>query len=478
MRPRVAVVAAALAVAAMTVPAGATARASASSCLGSLPQVQQVTTDGTRPLADSTPVLFVHGINSGPGVWRPTSPSSISGQAAAIPGVTAWTFSYAHQSLLWVDKQPIGPDLAHAISCLATVSGHKVVVVGHSMGGLATQYALGQDQGQVAGRAAELVTIGTPFDGSEILTIGEDVINGGLTEIDNPNVALVEALLSACAGVADHSDSNPCGLVSALRSPVGTALEAHSAAIRSLPAWPAGFPVYDTAGDMKVSMLGHDFDFGDGAGTLASAIAHNTSGSPEIVRCHKSFWDLTHVDDGLCFHTSLPHNPTIVAAVLAAIRANLLPAQPWTSGELTITPHSLGTVNIGMTIPQASAAAGEPLVQVGDGVLYPEGDAASGLSVSEGGPGGTVSCVSAHNYLGVGAHVVTQQGFSLGGTLARLKAAYGSALRFVPAPTGGIAPYPGYVVSFPDGNLAFLVRDGTVEQIIGGPGVLPSTECA
>jgi pimeloyl-ACP methyl ester carboxylesterase len=44
----------------------------------------------------STPVLFVHGINSSPGVWDPASASSVAGQAAGITGVTAWTFSYAH----------------------------------------------------------------------------------------------------------------------------------------------------------------------------------------------------------------------------------------------------------------------------------------------------------------------------------------------------------------------------------------------
>jgi hypothetical protein len=153
--------------------------------------------------------------------------------------------------------------------------------------------------------------------------------------------------------------------------------------------------------------------------------------------------------------------------------------QPWDSGELTITPDSLGAVTIGMTIAQASAAAGVQLVPVGDGVFGPRGGTPRGLSVAS----DPVGCVAAQQTPGVPG-VATPQGFPLGGTLAQLKALYGSSLRFVPAPSGGITPNPGYVVSFPDGNLAFLVGNGTffrrgsVYMIIGGPGALPSTECA
>lgn len=151
--------------------------------------------------------------------------------------------------------------------------------------------------------------------------------------------------------------------------------------------------------------------------------------------------------------------------------------QSWKSSRLTITPHSLGAVTIGMTIPQASAAAGEKLVPVGDGVLYPGGNTGSGLSVVEGGSGGTVSCVSASDRTDVPA-VVTPQGFPLGGTLTQLKAVYKSRLHFVPAPAGGISPVPGYVVRSAEGNLVFWVRNGkTVDEIAGGPMVLPSTDC-
>jgi pimeloyl-ACP methyl ester carboxylesterase len=306
------------------------AQASASSCLASVPQVQQVRADSGASLAGSTPVLFVHGINSGPGVWDPASASSMSGQVAALRGVTAWTFSYAHQSLLWVTNPAIGPALARAITCLSAESGHQVMVVGHSMGGLATQFALGQDDGQVAADTAELITIGTPFQGSLPLSIAEKVINGApLASRLNPEVVAVEALLSACAGIADHSDTNPCWLASALRSPVGTALETNSPSIAQLPAWPVSVPVFDTAGDMTVfvGVHGHglDIDFGDGAGTVSSATAYDTAAAPLVEHCAKPISDLLEIDQDLCFHTSLPHNPAIVSAILAAVRAETKP---------------------------------------------------------------------------------------------------------------------------------------------------------
>jgi hypothetical protein len=148
----------------------------------------------------------------------------------------------------------------------------------------------------------------------------------------------------------------------------------------------------------------------------------------------------------------------------------------WTSGHLVMTQDSLGAVTIGMTLQRASAAAGEPLTPVGDGVYYPRGDESTGLSVQA--FQGTVGCVSATAYPGHPVpHVRTAQGFPLGGTLARLKAAYGDGLHYVPAPAGGIEIRPGYVVRLPGGNLSFYVTGGIVRNISGGPRVVPSTDC-
>ena len=335
MRARLAALAAVLAVAPTVLPFAAPAHAvAASGCLSELPQVQRVAASRAVP-ADSTPVLFVHGINSSSGVWGPTSPVSVSRQAAAIHGVTAWTYSYAQHSLDWVKTQQIGPGLATAIACLAGVTGHDVIIVADSTGGLATQYALGQGDGQVAADTAEVITIGTPYEGSVLLSYlqelgtGDEAVKaaGGSLE----EAAFAEALLSACAGTAPSQlDSSPCWLVSVPRSPVGAALQEHSAQIAALPPWPASVPVLDTAGDIEILIgagrISFSKNFGDGAVSLASATAHDTAGPPVIRYCTEGR-TLLHLlsNPGPCFHTVLPYDPVIVAAVLAAIRSNATP---------------------------------------------------------------------------------------------------------------------------------------------------------
>ena len=175
-----------------------------------------------------------------------------------------------------------------------------------------------------------------------------------------------------------------------------------------------------------------------------------------------------------------PARPAPSASVSSAHKASPVVAAPrrpgkrWTSLSLIITQHSLGGVTIGMTMPQASAAAGEPLVPVGDGAYSPRGGAGASLSVQD--TQGTVACVNAV-VSGTSLRVATAQGFLLGGTLAQLKAVYGGSLQFVPPPTTGYSTSPGYVVNLPGGNLAFIISRGKVESITGGPGVLPTTPC-
>lgn len=294
--------------------------APSAACAGD--QVTQATGGApARPLAGSIPVLFVHGMNSSPGVWQGQSSSSLAGQVARVPGMTAWTFDYQHQSLDWVTNAAIGPALASAIDCLAGQSGRSVFVVAHSLGGLAVQYALEAPGTAAAAHVAEVVTIGTPFTGSQVLTDAEGITNG--TVVMSPAGAYVEAVLSACAGIATHSDSNPCWLASVIRAPVGTALESNSQQIAQLPAWPSSVPVLDTAGNINVFIgvdhIGFHVHPGDGAVTLPSATAHDTVASPVVVNCGAN--PIT-VFSKTCFHTHLPENSQIVAAILAAIRAD------------------------------------------------------------------------------------------------------------------------------------------------------------
>jgi pimeloyl-ACP methyl ester carboxylesterase len=305
----------------------AAAHASAGSCLQAQTALAQVTAGGkTGPVAGSIPVIFVHGILSSPATWKPDTPGSLAWQTATTPGVTAWTFDYAHRAEDWVTNPVIGPALAQAIGCLASVSGHQVLVVAHSMGGLATQYAMGMPDSSAAGHVGEMITLGTPYTGSQILSDMESLVHGGDEAAafggDPEITAFAEALLSACAGIATHTDSNPCSVVSVLDAPVGTALDTNSAAIKALPPLPATLPVLDIAGNMDllvgVGSLGVHVHPGDIAVMLPSATAHNTTSTPFVLSCSTT---LPHALGAPCFHSDLMNAPSVIARVLSAIRA-------------------------------------------------------------------------------------------------------------------------------------------------------------
>lgn len=288
-------------------------------------QLQPVPRVGQK-LKGSVPVVFIHGIMGSAAIWDATSGTSIAGQAALIKDVTAWTFDYARQSLDWVTDPAIGPAFAAAIACLAQASGHKVIVVAHSMGGLATQYAIGYPHSPAVGDVAELITIGTPYQGSVLLSAMQAAVSGSEAGSPPGYAVLAEALLSACAGIATHTSTNPCSLVSVLRSPVGTALEWHSPQIQRLPPWPPGLPVLDTAGHIQIQVFvgtrASTSDIGDVPVSLGSATAHDTAGTAYIRHCSLTLSGAIH-NPGPCYHANLPNDSDFINVVLAAIRADV-----------------------------------------------------------------------------------------------------------------------------------------------------------
>jgi len=315
----------------VVVPVVVPAAAASGSCATS--QLQQVP-GGRAGLAGSVPVVFIHGIISSATMWKASTPRSMAYQAARLSGVTAWTFNYAQDSLDWVNDPAIGPAFAGSLACLARQSGHEVIVVAHSMGGLATQYALARPDpsgGTVGGHVAQVITVGTPYQGSELLTAMQLARLGvHIDPRDFELAALGDAVLSACAG---HT-SGMCALPAVLPAQVGTALELHSAAIAQLPSWPASLPVLDIAGDMGLVIpigpsLYHRFDLGDIAVTVGSATAHNTTSTPIVKHCNSlTLLGAVHGDPGPCFHTHLVNDGDIITDVLSAIRQHVASAQP------------------------------------------------------------------------------------------------------------------------------------------------------
>jgi pimeloyl-ACP methyl ester carboxylesterase len=280
--------------------------------------------------AQTIPVLFVHGITGDPSIFTDRGldgAASIAAQVRAIPGTSVWTFNYHKVSLDWVTNKQIGSALATSISCLARVSRKRVVVIAHSMGGLATQYAAAQHdpQGGTEGeRLAHVFAIATPFKGSKLLSAAQNAIRGAGDE-DPATTAAIDALLSECAGVGERAyaanNQDPCGILSVLHSPVGTSLEFNSPAIAALPHWSPSVPVTDIAGnvdlDVGVWKLRHTFDIGDVAVSRDSATAHNTSDAPIEVTCHDALRRLLKTP---CYHSRLPRNANIVPALVKDVR--------------------------------------------------------------------------------------------------------------------------------------------------------------
>src|SRR4029077_5869731 len=94
----------------------------------------------------------------------------MDGVVSEVAGIKTSTFNYQRHSLQWVTDPHIGQNLASTILCLSQSSlakggSGKVIVVAHSMGGLALKEAF-REQPQIASILGLVVTIRTPNDGS------------------------------------------------------------------------------------------------------------------------------------------------------------------------------------------------------------------------------------------------------------------------------------------------------------------------
>lgn len=279
-----------------------------------------------------------------------TESRSMIGVLQNIPGATVYTFDYRSLAARWVTDPGIGDALAAAIQCLAASSGQRVVVVAHSMGGLAARQALNSTIGGVATAdlVSDVVTFGTPNTGSvlaaalartvdavDLLAPGGILVGSGLG---------LSALLQLC-GVSfttDASLARGCSgipTVDAFDSQAGAALRSGSIEIASLPSWPEQVKVVALAGDVQVPLL-------DVLGRLVGAAAAASGGTRtlslgdivvgtdsaeagvderHVVTCSQSL--AAGFADSLCQHANLMRNPVLTAwagaSVAGAVRAEL-----------------------------------------------------------------------------------------------------------------------------------------------------------
>jgi pimeloyl-ACP methyl ester carboxylesterase len=291
-----------------------------------------------------TPVIFVHGIMSSEAMWDDPIPGSRRGSllasVAAIPGVATYTFDYRQQSLDWVTKDSVGPRLGRAITCLATQAKRKVVVVAHSMGGLATRLAAAQSDGvggRVADHLATVITLGTPYQGSLLLTLLASGIDA-LATSNSPYALAVRAIRAWCGlrAQALPEGGGDCGLLGVPATPAGRALRVGSPQLAALPPWPPRLPVHAIAGDLRlwVSLLGHNLTapipLGDIAVTVGSALAGATAPSRTVDPCFKVAIGQAFASP--CFHDHLHTDGILAGTVIRLIRETVMAPHPRATG--------------------------------------------------------------------------------------------------------------------------------------------------
>jgi len=214
----------------------------------------------------ATPIVFVHGLGSQPSDFTRYARTGVASTLAALPGVAVSYFDYHAYSFDWVTNSHIGPGLAADIACLADTSRAnggpgQVVVVAHSMGGLALREAAVETVGgrSIASRIGLAVTIATPNTGSWI----EGVAAGALRGVDPASPAGLAA--KAIEAAMRHACTSPpgegapaglieaCGLLASAQSPAGRALVPGSPQLAALAPLPVAVPLFAVAGDIHLT---------------------------------------------------------------------------------------------------------------------------------------------------------------------------------------------------------------------------------
>ncbi|MET8853399.1 alpha/beta fold hydrolase [Amycolatopsis sp. NPDC004625] len=278
-------------------------------------------------LAGRVPVLLVHGFNSAPSTWgfgdqHPGVPSAVKQLCSATTHVEGFDYSAVHTE--WVTDNRIGPALATAIADLAQRSRQaggpgKVVIVAHSMGGLATRCALDPGCGHRSVRddVAGVVTFGTPNHGTFLKSYG----------LSLPEGVLLRALSGQCVR---RFEASLCEFVDAIAtSPAAHAFTPGSGEEKRLPPWPQNLPTRAVAGKITLttSLFGHVFQLGDvGDAVVGVESAHGDAGArARTVDCGTvgvaAFFKLQAVVDISCTHVREPRDPRFLAEAKQVIEA-------------------------------------------------------------------------------------------------------------------------------------------------------------
>jgi pimeloyl-ACP methyl ester carboxylesterase len=289
--------------------------------------------NGSAGVGARLPVMLVHGFNSGPSTWsektRETIGSDTTSTCIAI-------FDYSRWSTHWVTDRHIAKALATELLLLANASQRaggpgKVVIVAHSMGGLAARCAAdkacsGVDG--VASRIRALITFGTPNLGTYLKGFGVGTRVGDY-------VAPYIGTLCSGSGNALSLLSGACNGGRALTtSDAAKAFTPGSAQLVALPKFRDSIPVMAVAGSVQIrsSFWGRATVIGDVGDLLVSedsALAASRVvggvGGDNVVDCGVIDVQLTRANAAMagmrCSHISETNNHAFLDQVMRTLRA-------------------------------------------------------------------------------------------------------------------------------------------------------------
>jgi hypothetical protein len=327
------------------------------------PECANVTQPGI--ITGTTPILFVHGINSDPTTWTEGTVSGTSLaplnyiESALGTQVTGYTFDWSQDSgfragskLSWVTGPPApGPGqlLAQAVECVAAKAGNKVIIVAHSMGGLLTEYASSVDS--VSSDIAAVYTLGTPYQGSWLDSAANDQL-GWLSQAIGAYCSFGGSLYSfGAAGQGAKQHVKPAGGIEALCHIAGErddpGMKGMRADTGTAEGWQAlswssaGFPVFPLAASIQVTnwqplpLFGPQVTFADFGDFVVGTSSELDGGTTPPVTCTVPLTGavvlptlLSAVTASSCFHTNEPDNKTLLDTIISSITQNSLVAQP------------------------------------------------------------------------------------------------------------------------------------------------------
>lgn len=304
-------------------------------------QASTITPGCVSGLGKNVPVVLVHGLLGSSKDWTDGSPSMVDA-LSRVPGITVVRpiFNYARYNKDWVDNPNIGPKLAHLIACVATSSREaggpgKVIVIAHSMGGLAVRWAATE-----ASNAKEVTS-----DLGMVFTLGTPSLGSGWA---NQGVKLLKALCSPNTLYGNQPQASYGSFCASWSALYG--LQDMSSQIKALPPMPNTVPVYAVAGDvtLTVPLYQATFSVNTGSDLVVSekSALHGTTNtgesgevaescdqsinlldpalsvlSPAAAAIHQSLHGVTGLT---CWHSALPHNTGAEQAITSAIGNYLL----------------------------------------------------------------------------------------------------------------------------------------------------------